>query len=237
MVLKEIKSFWNWLWKSESISSYVIFLVILFIIIKFVFLPGLSLIFGMGLNGLPLAIVESSSMDHHSLLESNSYVLCGYKFAEKKYYNLEEYWNVCGAWYEKNTNITQEQFSSFKFKNGFSKGDIIIIFGKKASNIQLGDVIIFQSGQPTPIIHRVISLNPLETKGDHNPDQLSKKNNYYLDETNIQANQVIGIAVARIPYLGWIKLFLVEHKVLGSIIFIAIIISIALLPSNKSQKV
>jgi hypothetical protein len=220
-IKENLKKFWNWLWNSESIWSYIVFLVLLFIVVKFIFLPGLGLVFG---TSLPLAIVESSSMDHHSLKyclnydsrgncvrESSDYILCDKTFSSNEFKNFNEYWGACGQWYEKNTNITQEQFSSFKFKNGFSKGDIIIIFGKKTSDIKIGDIIIFQSAQPTPIIHRVISLNPLQTKGDHNPKQLIANNNLYnVDETNIKDSHAIGVAVARIPYMGWVKLGLVE---------------------------
>jgi len=213
-----LKKFWNWLWESDSWWSYLVFLILVFIVIKLIFLPGLGLIFG---TSLPLAIVESSSMDHNSLeyclqaeqiiingkvtvvcteWSSNEYEICGQKILEKKFLSVDNYWSTCGAWYE-DKNITQEQFESFKFKNGFRKGDIMIIFGKK--DINLGDVIIFNAGRSNPLIHRVISLSPLQTKGDHNSAQLS-------EEKSINENQIVGVAWGRIPYLGWIKLFVVE---------------------------
>jgi hypothetical protein len=87
----------------------------------------------------------------------------------------------------------------------------MIIFGKNPDKIKIGDVIIFDAGRGIPIIHRVISLNPLQTKGDHNSEQLKTNNNpYQTDETNIAKDKVVGIAVLRIPYLGWVKLFFVE---------------------------
>ena len=221
-IIKKLGDFWHWLWNSESIWSYIIFLILLFVIIKFIFLPGLSFVFGMGFNGLPLAIVESSSMDHNSLRacqsydsqmnclrETSYYEICGNQLNKSIFLNKENYWQTCGSWYDKNTNVTKEDFSLFRFSNGFRKGDIIIIFGKK--NPEIGDVIIFRAGTGNPIIHRVISLNPLETKGDHNAEQLNGNNNFYrTDETNIQKEQIIGVAVARIPYIGWIKLAIVE---------------------------
>jgi len=215
----EIKKFWKWLWKSESILSYLVFLVLVFIFIKFIFLPGLSLIFGMGLTCLPLAIVESSSMEHYYLKEcikldnglcadySGYYAICGNKLNEKKHFNLEEYWNLCGNWYEDNYNLSLEQFSKFPLKNGFRKGDIMVIWGWKTPEI--GDVIVFRTSLKTPMIHRIVSLTPLATKGDHNPTQLTYSN-YVLDETNINQEQVIGVAVVRIPYLGWPKIILVD---------------------------
>ncbi len=196
-----LKRFWNWLWHSESIWSYVVFLALLFVIVKFIFLPGLGLIFG---TSLPLAIVESSSMEHYSLKETAGYIICGQSFSKSEFFNQEEYWQTCGNWYEQNTNITKEQFQSFGFKNGFRKGDLMIVFGKKISDIKLGDIIIFNAGSAHPIIHRVISLSPeLQTKGDHNPAQLSQ-------EKSISESQVVGVAVAKIPYVGWVKLVFVE---------------------------
>ncbi|MDP1729175.1 MAG: S26 family signal peptidase, partial [archaeon] len=161
-IKKDLDKFWNWLWNSESIWSYLVFLILVFVFIKFIFLPGLGLIFG---TSLPLAIVESSSMDHHSLkiIDSN-YEICGTIFPTSSYFNSEKYWETCGNWYKQNTNITQEQFSKFSFKNGFRKGDIMIIFKKKT--IEIGDVLVFESSSQHPIIHRIISLNPIQTKGD-----------------------------------------------------------------------
>jgi signal peptidase I len=179
-----------------------------FIFIKFIFLPLLALIFG---TSLPLAIVESSSMDHSAVKNSiNQYELCGNYFSSGKSFKFEEYWNTCGKWYEDNTNITKTQFSDFRFKNGFKKGDIMIIFGKK--NLKRGDVVVFNAGRNHPVIHRVINLNPIQTKGDHNSGQITPANDPYYgtDETNITPSQIIGVAVFRVPYLGWIKLFFFE---------------------------
>lgn len=216
---KEVKRFWKWLWHSESIWSYIVFLILVFILVKFILLPGLGLVFG---TTLPMAIVESSSMEHYSLhyctaynsvtgeclKKSQDYEICGKTFSKFQSFNLEEYWQECGKWYE-DKNITQEQFSNFPLKKGFRKGDLVIIFGKR--DISLGDVIIFDSGKGTPIIHRVISLNPLETKGDHNSGQLIPGNNLNnINEIGIKQEQVIGTAVFRIPYIGWVKLFFVE---------------------------
>jgi len=206
-ISRKLKSFWKWLWDSDSWWSYIVFLVIVFVFIKFIFLPGLGLIFG---TSLPLAIVESSSMDHHALQDSTGLIsICGKTFTESKSFNSEEYWQTCGNWYEQNTNITKEQFQGFKFKNGFRKGDIMIIVKKKTINI--GDILVFEAGSTHPIIHRVISLNPIQTKGDHNEVQLiPSNNNYGADEKNIQQSKVLGTAVLRIPWLGWPKLFIVE---------------------------
>jgi signal peptidase I len=161
-------------------------------------------------------------MDHHALEEciainqsgsciQKKIVLCGKTAEEERSFNLNEYWQTCGSWYEER-NITKEQFSTFKFSNGFRKGDIIIIFGLNKEKLKIGQVLIFQSKQPTPIIHRIISLSPLQTKGDHNDGQIGiTPDSRGIDETNIKENQIIGVAVGKIPYVGWVKIYALEH--------------------------
>ena len=92
----------------------------------------------------------------------------------------------------------------WKFKNGFNKGDIMVIRGAK--EYKLGDVIVFKVPfQSTPIIHRIIEIDGknFATKGDHNSYQLPY-------EKSIKEEQILGKAVARIPAAGWLKLGLVE---------------------------
>ena len=72
---QEIKKSWKWIWNSDSIWSWIVALIVIFIIIKFIFFPTLSLIFG---TSLPLAGVESSSMDHQIVKDdSGTLNLCG----------------------------------------------------------------------------------------------------------------------------------------------------------------
>ena len=126
----------------------------------------------------------------------------------------EEWWDRNAAWYEPK-NITEEKFQNFPMKNGFSKGDIIFVWGR--SDEKVGDIIIFEPGSESsaqhPIIHRIIALNPIGTKGDHNSVQLTKSNNVQkIDETSIPKDNVIGKAVFRIPALGWVKLIFFEYR-------------------------
>jgi len=67
--LKEYwKKFWFLLWKDDSLKGWIFSIIFLFIFIKLVFFPGLSLITG---TELPLAIVESCSMYHKGNLFSS----------------------------------------------------------------------------------------------------------------------------------------------------------------------
>lgn len=218
-ILIKIKKSWNWIWNSDSIWSWIVALILIFLIVKFIFFPTLSLIFG---TSLPLAGVESSSMDHQIIKDDSEILtLCGeiYSKEQKKeigHINFNEYWDICGGWYVENKHITQPVFEKFSMKNGFSKGDIIVVWGRFTPKI--GDIIIFKpnsdSTAPRPIIHRIVEINEqgiIQTKGDHNKEQLTQLNNFYkTDETNIKKDQIIGKAIFKIPYLGWIKIWFTE---------------------------
>ena len=172
----QIKRFWKFLQK-DTWQSWLVSLILILIFIKFIFFPAFSLITG---SPLPLVVVESCSMYHESSFDS--------------------WWESNSAWYDER-NIEKSDFESFPFKNGLNKGDIILVFGY--SKVKEGDIIIFKSTTTNPIIHRLVSQNPLETKGDHNTGQLSI-------ERDISDSAVLGKASARIPLIGWIKLIFFE---------------------------
>ncbi len=84
----------------------------------------------------------------------------------------------------------------------------------------MGDVLVFQAGKPQPIIHRVVktfgrnSEWRAQTKGDHNSDSVGA-----LGENSISEERLLGKAILRIPYLGWIKILFVDAvRPLGIII-------------------
>lgn len=188
------KKTWHFLWNDNSIWSWIISLIIAFIIVKFIFFPLLSLAFQ---TSLPLVVVESSSM-HHQGYWSQLFLTQG---------NVNSYWSSFGQWYEER-NITKSQALEWPLRTGFEKGDIMIVSGW--SSPKVGDVIIFQAqGYNYPIIHRVINIKTVnnqifyETKGDNNSDQLTV-------EKNIPESALIGKAFFRIPLLGWIKLIFVK---------------------------
>ncbi|MBN2459461.1 signal peptidase I [Candidatus Woesearchaeota archaeon] len=109
-------------------------------------------------------------------------------------------------------NITKADFERYPFKNGFNRGDIMFLVGKKPEEIQVGDVIVFQSQKPYPIIHRVIGKEQLniwvfQTKGDNNKAQIRDNQ---LDETRVLEKQLLGKAVLRVPWLGYVKIWFVD---------------------------
>ena len=179
--------FWFFLWKDDSFKGWVFSIVFLFIFIKFIFFPGLSLITG---TPLPLAIVESCSMYHQGNLFSN----------------FNSWWQRHEAKYS-GFAIDKNDFKDFPLKNGFSKGDILFIVRANPEKLEEGDIIIFNANQKNPVIHRIIGMTSTEnegiifsTIGDNNNGQLEF-------EKSVTEKMLVGKAVARIaPYFGWIKL-------------------------------
>ncbi|MFC1722560.1 signal peptidase I [Nanoarchaeota archaeon] len=183
---------WYFIWEDDSWASWFVNIVIAFVLIKFLIYPGL----GWALStSHPIVAVVSSSMEHDGSFDDwwASAAVC----QKNTPCNQEIYYKSLG--------ITQEEFKDFKFKNGFNKGDIMILMGTHPSKIKVGDVIVYQADRPDPIIHRVITAKDTDglysyaTKGDHNVGS------FYF-ESYIPQENYIGRAVLRIPILGYIKL-------------------------------
>ena len=184
-------NFWYIVWKDESFKGWIISIIFIFIVIKFIFFPVLSLTTG---TKLPMAIVESCSMYHKGNFFSD--YDSWWTRHENKYFGLQ---------------LNKEQFKNFNFNNGFSKGDILFIIKAKPEKLKVGNVIIFEGNQQNPIIHRIIKIEKeneeyiFSTIGDNNNGQLSV-------EKEISSNQLVGKAAFRItPWLGWAKLIFYEQ--------------------------
>jgi signal peptidase I len=184
-IKKTAKRVWKFLWYEDSLASWIVTLLLAFIIVKFIFFPLLSLAFS---TPLPLVVVESESMYHQGQ-------------------DFDYWWNQSSEWYE-NKQIKYEDTEDGPFKNGLDMGDIIVVSGR--GEYEVGDIIIFEAGARHPIIHRIVKIRNLgssnvnyATKGDNNPSQLE-------NEEDIEPEAVMGKAVARIPKAGWIKLFFVK---------------------------
>lgn len=189
---KFFSKFWYLVWKDDSLKGWIVSVIVLFVFIKFIFFPILNLSTG---TNLPLAIVESCSMYHQGDLFSN----------------YDNWWLRHENKYSE-FDIDKPEFKDFKFKNGFTKGDILFITGTSPEKIKIGDVIIFNANQANPVIHRVISITQKQGKyyfstiGDNNNGQLSI-------EKEISEDQLVGKAQFElVPYLGWVKLIFLEFQ-------------------------
>jgi signal peptidase I len=186
------KRIWKFIWEDDSIWSWMLNIVLAFILIKFIVYPGLGLILG---TTYPVVAVVSESMEHNE--------------------PFDVWWEHSKEWYEDH-EITKEQFEDFKLRNGFNKGDIVVLTAAKLETTGNGDIIVFRSGKPDPIIHRVVvwwtedGKRFYMTKGDNYQTNKLPIRNAIIDETRIMENQVIGKALFKIPYLGYIKIWFVE---------------------------
>ena len=181
--MKKVVGYWKRFWgflQEDSWSSFAVTLIFAFVIIKFVFFPGLSLITG---TSLPLVIVESCSMYHHDAGFENTFES-----------------DVYGDY-----RLSLADTGNWIFQNGFSKGDVIFVVGTK--NVEVGDVIIFNGGAQHPLIHRVVEVDgDYATKGDNYKTNSRQLNS----EKSISEDQLIGKALFKVPFVGWAKLIFFE---------------------------
>jgi signal peptidase I len=191
---------WHFIWEDESILSWIVNIILAFVIIKFLVYPGLGLVLG---TNYPIVAVVSESMEHRGQ-------------------NFDTWWSANEAWYT-NNGITKANFSRFPLKNGFNKGDIIVLIGKKPANIKVGDVLVFKSHPlyptPDPVIHRIVKVtrgkdgkNLFQTKGDNNADSIINmcKSGVCINELDIKEDQLLGFSFFRVPYLGYLKIWASE---------------------------
>ena len=182
----KLKQLWNFVWHDDSLLSLVLSAVVIIIFGKFILFPILGALFG---TSLPIVAIISNSMEHNV--------------------DFKTWWSENLEDYEK-FGIEKSEFETYNLKNGFNKGDVIVLKGIEFEKITRGDVIVFQSKGHEPIIHRVIELREesIGTKGDNNPSQINF-------EKYISEEEVIGKAIFKAPLLGWVKVIFME--VLGQI--------------------
>lgn len=181
------KRVWHFLWHEDTVLSWIVNVLLVFLIIKFLLYPGLGLVTG---TKFPVVAVVSSSMEHRQ--------------------PFNEWWPLHENVYTE-FGITPQDFKEYRFATGFNRGDIIVLTGRAPEGIKVGDVIVYSSRKPYPIIHRVVEVDPVsqkfQTKGDNNIGQISTPE---LNEQNVPYSALLGKAVFKIPYLGYVKIFFVE---------------------------
>jgi signal peptidase I len=197
---------WYFIWHEDSAESWIINIILAFIIIKYMVYPGLGFLLA---TSHPIVAVVSGSM-HHGV-------------------NFDDYWQVGGSWYEQR-GISKGEFREFPMHNGFDRGDIMILHGIDVEDAEEGDILVFIAHRtrprPDPIIHRIVAKGKegdaytLQSKGDNyrtNSDSINSCDiTGCLDETDIRDGQIIGKAFIRVPYLGYVKIFAVEFACLFS---------------------
>jgi len=193
---RTLRKIWKFIWHDDSVWSWIVNVIIAFVLVKFLIYPGIGLALS---TSHPVVAVVSCSMEH------NSHGSCSFN-----HMRFDEWYDTHSGWYNDN-DFTEEQFKKFSFKNGFNKGDIMVLKGVDFEDIELGDVIVFNSNQRDPIIHRVVkkweenNKYHFQTKGDNNAISSPE-----LRELDITEDRIIGKAVFRVPALGWVKILAVD---------------------------
>jgi signal peptidase I len=197
------KGFWSrlwwFLWEDNSVWSWIANIVLAFVLIKFIIYPALGLLLG---TGYPIVAVVSGSMEHDGSFEEwwARPQCCNDAACAQRLPQGDLYARV---------GMTPEDFKGYPFSNGFNKGDIMILRGPQ--ELTIGDILVFWAdSRAEPIIHRVVQVKQgadggmtYRTKGDHNCGSASF-------EQAIGGDRMLGKALFRVPYLGWIKIGFVE---------------------------
>lgn len=156
--------------KKSELEENIKFFAIAILIILF-------MNYGLGFllkTDLPVVAVISESMTHDKTTE-----VVHYNYLKTEY------------------GYSKEEIDSWPIKDGFRKGDVLVIKGVSQNEVKVGDVIVFDiEGQRIPIVHRVVKINgEIVTKGDHNP---------VSDPWKVE--KIHGKVIFVIPFLGWPKL-------------------------------
>ena len=173
------KKIWHFLWDEESVVSYVVFIAVAFIVLKFLVFPGVLFVTGYS----DIAAVVSTSMYHGDAQFNHSF----YAWLEFNGYDISE-------------------VNEWPFQEGLNVGDVILVKKFPPEQIAVGDIVLFYAPQGQ-IIHRVIKTSQVgndtffTTKGDANVASLTI-------EKDIPYSEIKGKLVSKIPFLGYPKVAL-----------------------------
>jgi len=86
-------------------------------------------------------------------------------------------------------------------------GDLLVLQGRASEDISVGDIIVYEDDwyPNAPIVHRVVEIQVVEetyyffTRGDAN---------HANDIGNRTIDEIVGVVVYKIPYLGHVSMFL-----------------------------
>ncbi len=197
------KRVWHFLWVEDSVASWIANIIVAFLLIKFIVYPVLGAVLG---TTYPIVAVVSGSMEHDASFNDWWIDVCApggrpLTFADGTSVTPERLYGTF--------DIDQGAFEAYPFHNGFDKGDLMILYS--GQSVRVGDVLVFATaGLSDPVIHRIVDIRQdgqdsprYYTMGDHNCRQ-------HPFEQGITQQQVLGKAVVRIPWLGWIKIGFVE---------------------------
>src|SRR4030042_502596 len=105
-----LQKIWYFIWEDDSVLSWVVNIVIAFVLIKYLIYPGIGFLLG---TTHPVVAVVSGSMEHKITGDERSKLtLCGNNFDEKKLVDFNFFWDTCGGFYL-SYNITKDGFQKY----------------------------------------------------------------------------------------------------------------------------
>lgn len=118
--------------------------------------------------------------------------------------------------------------TSYSMVPTLDRGDLLVLQARPPDQIKVGDIIVFQDSEwqtSAPVVHRVIDIEVINgtyhyyTKGDANT---------HPDPYDRTYDEIIGVVVFKIPYVGHVSLFL--KTTTGMITVVLIFIAILVIP-------
>ncbi len=146
-ILRRTRKITLWLLKDKSLSANISFLIIAYLLLKFLFFPLMLHLFGL----VDFVAVISGSMQHQPGLINNTFTN----------------WLLLH-------NFNESEFNNWPFQNGLNIGDAVTVV---KGNISVGDVIVYHHGRDLIIhrviyIRNINGTTYYTTKGDANPASL-----------------------------------------------------------------
>ncbi len=123
----------------------------------------------------------------------------------------------------------------------YDQGDMFLLYAAKPENIQMGDVIVYRSQNPSfgmgdLIIHRVVNITIIEKSGrmnyyyrvsGDNPNTNTFVDKYNSTSTLIPYNAVVGKTVFMLPKIGYLRLWMTQLSI-ARFVMIGLLVVIAL---------
>ncbi len=119
------------------------------------------------------------------------------------------------------------------------RGHLLILQNRAPENILVGDIIVFEATwNDDPVVHRVVRIETVGeeihwfTQGDNRDTNPSEDPGYRVYE------DIIGVVVFAIPYLGYVTLFLHEPAGLATVVILLLVIIIVpeILPKKEEEE-
>ena len=118
-------------------------------------------------------------------------------------------------------------------------GHLLVLQARAPDQIQVGDIIVFNASYHTkPIVHRIVEIESIVIEPENTTAGTPEitefhyytqgDNNDRRDPMHRQYEDIVGVVVFAIPYIGHVTLFL--HQPLGFVIVFILFLALLILP-------